>query len=154
MKKDKKESFKKRIPFVILAIAIIFFMYNNSKINEETKISINNDFYTSINENIINNNELESDEEYWSLLFSKTQDTIDDKVDGIVKEIISKKDLHEKDSVEYKICKLYESIINWKLDNCDKIIEKIEEDNIKIVNLIGNNGIINKKEFKIMSQKY
>ena len=97
MKKDKKVSLKNSIPFVILAIAIIFFMYNNSKLNEETKISINNDFYTSINENIINNNELESDKEYWSLLFSKTQDTIDDKVDGIVKEIISKKDLYEKD---------------------------------------------------------
>ena len=139
MKKDKKESLKKRIPFVILAIVIIFFMYNNLKINEETKISINNDFYTSINENIINNNELESDEEYWSLLFSKTQDTIDDKVDGIVKEIISKKDLHEKDSVEYKICKLYESIINQEnnLSELDKYINNIN--NSKTINELMNN---------------
>ena len=29
MKKDKKVSLKNSIPFVILAIAIIFFMYNN-----------------------------------------------------------------------------------------------------------------------------
>lgn len=139
MKKDKKVSLKNSIPFVILAIAIIFFMYNNSKLNEETKISINNDFYTSINENIINNNELESDKEYWSLLFSKTQDTIDDKVDGIVKEIISKKDLYEKDSVEYKICKLYESIINQEnnLSELDKYINNIN--NSKTINELMNN---------------
>ena len=139
MKKDKKVSLKNSIPFVILAIAIIFFMYNNSKINEETKISINNDFYTSINENIINNNELESDEEYWSLLFSKTQDTIDDKIDGIVKEIISKKDSYEKDSVEYKICKLYESIINQEnnLSELDKYINNIN--NSKTINELMNN---------------
>lgn len=139
MKKDKKVSFKNSIPFVILAIAIIFFMYNNSKLNEETKISINNDFYTYINENIINNNELESDKEYWSLLFSKTQDTIDDKVDGIVKEIIFKKDLYEKDSVEYKICKLYESIINQEnnLSKLDKYINNIN--NSKTINELMNN---------------
>ena len=139
MKKDKKVSLKNSIPFVILAIAIIFFMYNNSKLNEETKISINNDFYTSINENIISNNELESDKEYWSLLFSKTQDTIDDKVDGIVKEIISKKDLYEKDSVEYKICKLYESIINQEnnLSELDKYINNIN--NSKTINELMNN---------------
>ena len=139
MKKDKKVSLKNSIPFVILAIAIIFFMYNNSKLNEETKISINNDFYTSINENIISNNELERDKEYWSLLFSKTQDTIDDKVDGIVKEIISKKDLYEKDSVEYKICKLYESIINQEnnLSELDKYINNIN--NSKTINELMNN---------------
>lgn len=47
---------------------------------------------------------------------------------------------------------LYESIIDWKNANDKNIIEKIEEDNIKIINLIGNNGIINKKEFKIISE--
>ena len=48
---------------------------------------------------------------------------------------------------------LYESIIDWKNANDKNIIEKIEEDNIKIINLIGNNGIINKKEFKIIENK-
>ena len=49
-------------------------------------------------------------------MFTETQDTIDDRVDGIVKEIISKKDTYEINSTEYKICKLYESIINQEND--------------------------------------
>lgn len=82
---------------------------------------------------------MESDEEYWSLMFTKTQDTVDDKVDGIVKEIISKKDTYEINSTEYKICKLYESVMNQEndLSRLDTYIKNIDNSN-NIKELINN----------------
>lgn len=140
-KNNEKMSIKQHILLAIPLIIIILFtyIYDNSMTSEEEKTGINNDFYTSINENIINNNELESDEEYWSLMFTETQDTIDDKVDGIVKEIISKKDSYEINSTEYKICKLYESIINQEndLSRLDTHIKNI--DNSNSINELMNN---------------
>lgn len=140
MKNNKKMSIKQHILLAIPLILIILFtfVYDNSTSND-IKTGINNDFYTSINENIINNNELESDEEYWSLMFTKTQDTIDNKVDGIIKEIISKKDTYEINSTEYKICKLYESVINQEndLSRLDTYIKNI--DNSNNVNELMNN---------------
>lgn len=140
MKKDKKMSIKQHILLAIPLILIILFtfVYDNSTSND-IKTGINNDFYTSMNENIINNHELESDEEYWSLMFTKTQDTIDDKVDGIVKEIISRKDTYEINSTEYKICKLYESVINQEndLSRLDTYIKNIDKSN-NINELIDN----------------
>lgn len=63
-----------------------------------------------------------------------------------LKDIFSRNNLlHRYDNLI-----LYESIINWKNTNYKEIAEK---DDIKIINLIGNNGIINKREFKIMSEK-
>lgn len=44
---------------------------------------------------------------------------------------------------------LYESIIN--INNLKNIEEKIEKDKVRLLNLIGNNGVINKKEFKIVN---
>lgn len=46
---------------------------------------------------------------------------------------------------------LYESIIDWKDKNYNKIEEKKENDKVKILNLIGNNGIISKREIKIVN---
>lgn len=140
MKNNKKMSIKQHILLAIPLILIILFtfVYDNGTSND-IKTGINNDFYTSMNENIINNNELESDEEYWSLMFTKTQDTIDNKVDGIIKEIISKKDTYEINSTEYKICQLYESIINQESDlsRLDTYIKNI--DNSNNVNELMNN---------------
>lgn len=56
------------------------------------------------------------------------------------------------DSSEYKKFDkklLYESSIYGK--RYETVIRIIEEDNIKIINLIGRNGIINKKEYDILS---
>ena len=67
------------------------------------------------------------------------------------KEIINKfkqMNLYEN----YKKLLIYASIIE-KEENILKIFEKIEADNINITNLIGNNGNINKKEFKIINKK-
>lgn len=140
-KNNEKMSLKQHILLAIPLIIIILFtyIYDKSMTSEEEKTGINNDFYTSINENIINNNELESDEEYWSLMFTETQDTIDDKVDGIVKEIISKKESYDINSTEYKICKLYESIINQEndLSRLDTYIKNI--DNSNSINELMNN---------------
>ena len=126
---------------LIIFLTMIFSSGIMDKIFKEENETLNEkcDFYTSINENITNNNQLESDEEYWSLMFTETQDTIDDKVDGIVKEIISKKDSYEINSTEYKICKLYESIINQEndLSRLDTYIKNI--DNSNSINELMNN---------------
>lgn len=64
-----------------------------------------------------------------------------------IKEKFSKENLLYR----YNNLILYESYIKWETNNYLKIQEKIQNDNIKILNLIGNNGIINKKEFKIVN---
>lgn len=131
---------------LIIFLTMIFSSGIMDKIFKEENETLNekDDFYTSINEEIINNNELDSDKEYWSLMFTETQDTIDDKVDGIVKEIISKKDSYEINSTEYKICKLYESIINQEndLSRLDTYIKNIDNSS-NITELMNNIAKIN-----------
>ena len=73
---------------------------------DEIQNSIKDDFYENINSEIIKNHELESDKEYWSPMFTETQDKIDDKKTEIVKEIVSKKKTYKVGTDEYKICKL------------------------------------------------
>ena len=48
---------------------------------------------------------------------------------------------------KYNNLELYQSIVN-KQNNIYEIFKKIEEDQVSILTLIGNNGNINKKEFK------
>ena len=123
------------------AMITIIVMYHNSFFSSKDKEStaIEDDFYATINNNIIKNHELESDKEYWSLLFTETQDNVDDKVKGIVKEIISKKDTYQVGTDEYKICKLYESIVNQEnsAKKLDTYIESI--DNSKSIDELMNN---------------
>jgi len=70
---------------------------------------------------------------------------------GINKEITNNfKNMHLYG--EYKKLLLYASIIEQEQD-ITKIIGKIKKDNINIINLIGNNGIINRKEFKNIDKK-
>ena len=91
----------------------VMLMYPNSFFpNNEESTSIKDDFYANINNNIIANHELKSDEKYWSLLFTETQDNVDNKAKEIVQEIISKKDEYKVGTDEYNICKLYQSIVN------------------------------------------
>lgn len=67
------------------------------------------------------------------------------------KELINQfKEMRVYDS--YKRLSLYASIIE-KEENVLSIYEKIEKDNISIINLMGNSGIINKKEIKNISKK-
>lgn len=62
---------------------------------------------------------------------------------------------------EFKEMKIYENYTRLMLyaslieneENILKIHEKLKEDNVEIVNLIGNSGIINKKEFKNVDKK-
>ena len=123
------------------AMITIIVMYHNSFFSSKDKEStaIEDDFYATINNNIIKNHELESDKEYWSLLFTETQDSVDDKVKGIVKEIISKKDTYQVGTDEYKICKLYESIVNQEnsAKKLDTYIKSI--DNSKSIDELMNN---------------
>lgn len=53
---------------------------------------------------------------------------------------------------EYNNLALYESILNEE-KNFDRVIERLDEDKVLILNLIGNNGIINKKEIKNITKK-
>lgn len=142
---NNKINIKQCIILAIPLIIIIFFTFVYDKgTSDDIKTGLNNDYYNSINENIINNNELESDKEYWSLMFTKTQDTIDDKVSGIVKEIISKKESYDIDSTEYNICKLYESIIDQEndLSILNEYIKNIDNSN-NINELMNNIAKIN-----------
>ncbi len=61
-----------------------------------------------------------------------------------IKEIFNKNSLLEK----FDSLLLYESIENWKSMEYSHAEEKIEEHKVHILNLIGNNGRINQKEFK------
>lgn len=76
---------------------------------------------------------------------------------GIVANSISIKFSKEINSIfqkklllyRYDNLLLYESIINWKT-NYSEIDEKIKNDNVRVLNLIGNNGIITKREIEIV----
>ncbi len=117
---------------LVLACAVIIMRPDSlfsSKDEEST--SVKDDFYANINDDIIANHELESDKGYWSLMFTETQDKIDDKKTDIVKEIVSKKNTYAIGTSEYKICKLYESIINQKnsMQTLEPYIASIDHSN-------------------------
>lgn len=67
------------------------------------------------------------------------------------KELVDK---FKKNDIEnsYDKLLLYESIIDYER-NINIIFERMEEDKVIVKNLIGNNGIINKKEIKNISKK-
>ena len=149
MKKNKVvQSFIGAILGLVCAVITIMVIDTNSFFSskDEGNTSIKDDFYANINNDIITNHELESDKEYWSLMFTETQDKVDDKVEEIVKEIISKKDEYQIGTSKYKICKLYESIVNQEnsTKKLDTYIESI--DNSKNIDeLINNLARINKE---------
>ena len=117
---------------LVLACAVII-MHPDSLFSskDEESTSVKDDFYANINDDIIANHELESDKGYWSLMFTETQDKIDDKKTDIVKEIVSKKNTYAIGTSEYKICKLYESIINQEnsMQTLEPYIESIDHSN-------------------------
>ena len=131
---------------VLLAFVQSIIMYPNLffSSNNEESTSIKDDFWANINKEIIENNELESDKEYWSVFATKTKDKIDDKIEDIIKEIIKNEKEYNKNTDEYKICQLYNSIVKQEnnLNDIDKYIYKI--DNAKNINeLITNISTIN-----------
>lgn len=70
------------------------------------------------------------------------------KLPKIIKDKFKRINIYD----DYNWLALYESITNNET-NFDRILEKINDDKIYILNLIGNNGIINKNEFKNISKK-
>ena len=128
--KDKNLKKLKPVAVFILLILLITIIFS-SKQNED-KINVGQDYYESINKEIINKNELESDEQYWSIFVTETQEKVDDKVSNIVKEL--------KNNNE-NMNKLYNSVINQKndLSILDSYIEKI--DNSSNINQLINNII-------------
>lgn len=139
----KNKSFNK-IKFLLaipLIIFIIFIIINTTK-NEDDELK--NDFYTNINKELLEHKELDSDKEYWSLFGTETQEKIDDKTKEIVKEIVANEGSYEKNSDEYKICQLYNSIVN-RQDDLSKIntyINLIDKSN-SIKELMNNVSKIN-----------
>ncbi len=123
------------------AMITIMVMDSNSVLSskDEESTAIEDDFYANINNDIIENHELKKDKKYWSLLFTETQDNVDDKVKEIVKAIVSKKDKYKDETAEHKICKLYESIVNQEnsTKKLDTYIESI--DNSKNIDELMNN---------------
>lgn len=70
------------------------------------------------------------------------------KLSKIIKDKFKRINIYD----DYNCLALYESITNNET-NFDSISERIDDDKISILNLIGNNGIINKNEFKNISKK-
>ena len=81
---------------------------------------------------------------YWSYLFTEVQEKIDDNVDTIVKDVVSKKGTYEEGSIEDKICTLYDSVLNVKEDvkKLDTYLNKIDSSN-SISSLFSNVSKIN-----------
>lgn len=133
------------------AFITITIMYPNSFFSSknEESTSIKDDFYANINSEIIANHELESDKEYWSLMFTETQDKVDDKKTEIISEIVANKDMYTIGTSEYKICKLYENILNQEnnMKKLDTYIESI--DNSKSIDELMNNLAKTDKELSL-----
>lgn len=109
---------------------------------------VNLDFYESdINEYQINHkaiiiNLFNSMKIYTKLFNGIIINSINIKVKKEIKQELINAKIYEK----FNLLNLYESLLNNL--KIEEIQRKIEEDNISIVNLIGNNGIINKKEIQ------
>lgn len=121
----------------------------------KSKIIINLDFneidineYTLFNNSIIINC-AEKEIKIKSKLFNGIViNSYNIKLPKIIKDKFKKINIYE----EYNDLTLYESIINQET-NFSRIFERLDEDKISISNLIGNNGTINKKEFKNIFKK-
>lgn len=121
----------------------------------KSKIIINFDFNEiDINEYILLNNSIiincaEKEIKIKSKLFNGIViNSCNIKLPKIIKDKFKKINIYEA----YNDLTLYESIINEET-NFSRIFERLEEDKISISNLIGNNGTINKKEFKNIFKK-
>ncbi len=125
---------------ITIIVILLCILINNGKIKltprnrvnkiEKETISLKEDFYESVNADIINSNILESDESYWGLFSTQTQDEVDKRTEKIVDEIIENKEKYSEDSEEYKINKLYESAVKSEevhdISALEPYIEKIE----------------------------
>ena len=136
-KGNDKNKVKEIISTIMVVLVVLSFVVTGNMGNDN--VDYVNDYYDAVNKEIIESNELEEDEMYWSLLFTEAQEEVDDKVDEIVKDIVSKKDTFEENSVEAKMCALYDSVLNVKEDVkvLDKYINKI--DSSKDINSLLNN---------------
>ena len=107
---------------ITIIVILLCILINNGKIKltprnrvnkiEKTNISLKEDFYESVNADIINSHILESDESYWGLFSTQTQDEVDKRTEKIVDEIIENKEKYSEDSEEYKINKLHKRKFN------------------------------------------
>lgn len=121
----------------------------------KSKIIINLDFneidineYELFNKSIIINC-TENDIKIKSKLFNGIViNSCNIKLPKIIKEKFKRINIYDG----YNCLTLYESILNKEKDY-NRTLEKIDDDKISILNLIGNNGIINKKEIKNISKK-
>lgn len=121
----------------------------------KSKIIINLDFneidineYELFNKSIIINC-TENDIKIKSKLFNGIViNSCNIKLPKIIKDKFKKIDIYNG----YNCLTLYESILNKEKDY-NGTLKRIDDDKISILNLIGNNGIINKKEIKNISKK-
>lgn len=97
-----------KLNIVLAILCIILTLINNFGFREKEDNSLTDDYYTYINKDILENNDLESGDKYWSL-FMNAQDNVDDKVFEIVKNIVDNNE-------DEKIVTLYNSVINRKED--------------------------------------
>ena len=136
-KGNDKNKVKEIISTIMVVLVVLSFVITGNMGNDN--VDYVNDYYDAVNKEIIESNELEEDEMYWSLLFTEAQEEVDDKVDEIVKDIVAKRDTFEENSVEAKMCALYDSVLNVKEDVkvLDKYINKI--DSSKDINSLLNN---------------
>ena len=75
------------------------------------------------------------------------------KIGYFEESLLSYQNIYPEISIynNYNKLSMYASIIeNYDLN---QTLDKVKKDNVKIINLVGNNGIINKKEFKNIAKR-
>jgi len=108
---------KKKFRLIILCLFVLvcsFFYLTNDEYKDN--------YYLSVNSEIINNNELDDDEYNWSY-FLEAQDRVDDKVDLVVNDILNGKS-NNLSNKEYIIIKnIYDKALDINKRNNDGISE-------------------------------
>lgn len=139
---NKGKKTKDIISTILVILVVLSFIIPG--LNKNESIDYASDYYDAVNKEIIDANELEDDEMYWSYLFTEVQEKIDDNVDTIVKDVVSKKGTYEEGSIEDKICTLYDSVLNVKEDvkKLDTYLNRIDSSN-SISSLFSNVSKIN-----------
>ena len=136
---------------IALVIAYILFanIYGNhfkTKVNDLTVIELKerprleDDYYNYVNYELLKTNNIKEDEETWSTLSTEPMEKIEAAKHNAIKDILSKCETYEGDSVNKKICDFYDSYKNLNQEKINKNLKKYI-DKINKVETI--NGYIN-----------
>ena len=109
---------KKFIIFTLLIFSsILFISCSNSKSGNSTPtVNLKNDFYEAVNYELLSSWTIPADKPAINH-FSNLEDIVSERVNGIIKQVLSSNPVKDQDKDEYNIKALYETAMDWDTRN-------------------------------------